>query len=275
MHILTVNAEYDLVPCDPCGLPELNFKPPLLRSTTLFTVLFFYLSCLLYIAILLFWSHKYDVVHSSMIYQEFAFRYLPTIGGTMTKVVFRSVALSLWRITPYMHMASPNANHHTWKMTLGAECFPKQLGAQHNWVLVAMDKSLNILGILTPLQSILFITNSSEIGFQTRISQLVAYALVSIYLLISCVTIAIIITLWNRPTGLKWDPVSLADQLALLYRSNVLEDINRAKDDEVDLLMSKGAYRIGYWWRGDKVWYGIGRSETDRFASEPPTNPLC
>jgi hypothetical protein len=71
--------------------------------------------------------------------------------------------------------------------------------------------------------------------------------------------------MWPSSTGLKWDPISIANQLAFFHGSNVLEDFQKLelKPDETAIrLLSKQSYQLGYWERGIKkeIWYSIGRT---------------
>lgn len=78
-----------------------------------------------------------------------------------------------------------------------------------------------------PLKSVLFISQGDPgRGWEAQVSSPVAHVLISIYVYLICLTLALLKALWGYWTGLKWNPVSIADQLVLLHGSDILDDFN-------------------------------------------------
>jgi len=75
---------------------------------------------------------------------------------------------------------------------------------------------------LVPLKTTLFTFTQDGTWWDLVISRHVAFALIAIYLLMFAVVSIVAYKLWQCTTGLKWDPTSIADQLALVQKSNLL-----------------------------------------------------
>lgn len=73
--------------------------------------------------------------------------------------------------------------------------------------------------------------------------------------------------LWNRDTGVKWDPVSVANQLALVQGSNILGGFHgldfAGPELSVIVLQNRssafGVVRLGYWRHRStrSIWHGL------------------
>ncbi|TGO75205.1 hypothetical protein BELL_0228g00110 [Botrytis elliptica] len=106
-----------------------------------------------------------------------------------------------------------------------------------------------------------------ESGWTVVIYSKVGFALLSLYGMLLIITTAIIIRLWGRESGLRWDPDTLADQLSLIQGSNVtdifkgLEYTVRCKNSAILRARSStyGDFRLGYWKHHDtnEIWYGV------------------
>ncbi|KAF7444728.1 DUF3433 multi-domain protein [Pyrenophora tritici-repentis] len=103
----------------------------------------------------------------------------------------------------------------------------------------------------------------------------VIWTVIVLYILLIIALIYLMVFLMRNPTGLKWDPRSLADIIALLERANNLGDYTNSETfEKADWhLVSNRADRIGYWTttsRPNDVFYGIGEegAEIRRFSVE-------
>jgi hypothetical protein len=102
----------------------------------------------------------------------------------------------------------------------------------------------------------------------------VIWTVAALYVLLVIALIIVMIVL-RKPTGLRWDPRSLADIIALLERSNVMAEYEGSETfgkGDWDRLRNR-ADRIGYWStsnRTNDIFYGIGEEngETRRFSIE-------
>ena len=95
---------------------------------------------------------------------------------------------------------------------------------------------------IIPLKSVLFISTGDPYQgrWEVQIYSPVAIALLSVYALLACSTLALIINLWGRRTGLRWDLVSIADKLALFRGSDILDDF-----DGLDIMDRKTIKKLG------------------------------
>lgn len=117
-----------------------------------------------------------------------------------------------------------------------------------------------------PLQSCLFqtryyTTQSDSIWRWTTVRS-VGWTLLALYVLLIIALFFIMSRFLLHPTGLKWDPVSIADNLALFHRSNILSDFDGLEVDGVgNKIRASKAYSLGYWTTSDRpteVFYGVG-----------------
>jgi hypothetical protein len=96
-------------------------------------------------------------------------------------------------------------------------------------------------------------------------------------------TLVVTCSLWSQSTGLRWDPISLMDFIALFARCNALDCFSklectryrsgrdRAKNPASNILDSDLRFRIGYWKHEvpdsnvspTRVVYGIGLTDRD------------
>jgi len=107
------------------------------------------------------------------------------------------------------------------------------------------------------------------------------YFLIAGYAVMALVNLIIIVWAWSLSTGLKWDPVSIADFIALFARGNALgcfSDLeysrdrwHAAKNRASHIMASHLRFRIGYWetktqnpdgTKSRSVIYGIGTLNT-------------
>jgi hypothetical protein len=261
-------------PTDPPTHPLLDFKPFLLKSYILALVLTFFLVCQSSVIVLLYLKRKHGTIHYSLNPVHVTVRYLPMAIGQITTLIWVAIRDGLGRITPYMSMAAPRSAGRSinprWPRTIGAAYFPRMnfdLQSGH-WLYLAMFASNIPVHSIPTLQSVLLSTTSDRGGWSTQVSTPIAYSLILIYSLLCCVTITMILRLWNRPTGLKWDPASIADQIALLHKSNIIWDfdsLETADRERVRSSLVNRTYRLGYWKRSTDraIWYGIA-SEVER-----------
>ena len=121
--------------------------------------------------------------------------------------------------------------------------------------------------LLVPLKAAFVQVTPGDTGWEIVISPKIGYSLITIYALLMLHIIAMLITLWNRETGLKWDPASVMDQLALVRGSNIfpifdgLETYHRTafQKEYWKRMSSFDSVRLAYWKprRGGPIWHGI------------------
>ena len=279
----TGNALLNSQAHDTFRYPKLDFLP---KSLGLLSILGLILCCILMIAALIFcsvWTSKiegllrYDGVGTS---RYFLFEFLPQILASFIIVWLLIIQTSVQRILPFCLLASEQPNQHD-RALKSAKMFPTNYLIPNLSFLQLGEPLLGAAFILfwlclftIPLQSSLFQTRLYTISGQSiwiwTIVQPVAWILIFLYFFLIVGLILVRLSFSRRTTGLKWDPVSLADIIALVQGSNhpsTLEGPNNGSFDRQQLRSS----RLGYWTastRPNEVFYGIRGGHP--FASSSP-----
>lgn len=105
------------------------------------------------------------------------------------------------------------------------------------------------------------------------------------YSVLFLIVLGLLIYLWDKRTGLKWDPVSLADHMMLLQGSNILEDFSGLEYNKKKKSygLETERYRLGYWrhrptnqyWHGIRKWPASnGSSSSRKVLDVRPKSPL-
>ena len=211
----------------------------------------------------------------------FVFQYLPTLLGMIVFLWLIQLQTALQRVIPFLSMASDSFHRRSEAVFL--ELHPMQfllpriehfragypaIGACYiifwlfAWTVPLLAASFNVRYDLT---------NSV---WRWVAVQGVIWTVVALYITLIVALVIVLITL-RKPTGLRWDPRSLADVIALLERSNAVAEYEGSETfakGDWDQLRNR-ADRIGYWStsnRTNDIFYGIGEEngETRRFSIE-------
>lgn len=265
--------------------PKLNFVPRSLRFVTLGALIF---CCLLMIAGLLFcaiypYSHlglwQYDGTGTS---RYFIFEYLPTLLASFIIIWLLVIQLAIDRVAPFMILSSGrNVENsgvlHDMALFPVNHMIPNLSFFRHGEPLLGFCSIIFWLQLFTlPLQSCLFQTRyyDSENIWRWTAVQPIAWTLFVLYLLLLVAILILLLRFGPRQTGLKWDPVSLADILSLFHQSNFLSDFERS-EMQTSLIRQTTAkhLRLGYWntsKRASEAFYGIGEANAPvpRFSPE-------
>lgn len=281
-HILTwLKATGRLLCIQSASKNAINFvyhrlNSSLLRSSRGFIfVILFYIICIICL-ILLFW---YGYLESTSISGWFTVRILPAVVGTVTNALFKATFTGLSRLTPYAKCAGNwvhgrdqrQEQKETVRNSLMGYYFPflsfrDQLRSgdallNFGWVVFIL------CGNVLPLKSSFLNTSDYfDSVWETWVAREYLYPLLSIYFLLVLFSLALLIRTWNWTTGLRWDPVSIADQMALFYHSDCLGDfkgLDAVDADEAARLSSEPVYRLGYWRiigaEPGEYWHGFAR----------------
>ena len=215
----------------------------------------------------------------------YAFRYAPIIIGSVTSIWWRTIFTTYSRMSPYLSMS---ALSNKWDVgETNRQRTPRILQAYYadamfepavldiptlisngKWLLtVCTLVSIAIASYLMPLKATFIQVTPGRSGWDIAVSNRIGYTLTSMYAMLSILTLLIMVKLCYRDTGLKWDPVSLADQLALVQGSNFvslfsgLEACNHRdyKQKLRERAPKVGSLRLGYWkHRQDgTIWHGL------------------
>ena len=210
---------------------------------------------------------QYDGVSTG---RYFLFQYLPTIFAIIIIIWLFFVQTAIQRIFPFIVLSSgrrPNSGVlHDTKIFPINYMIPNLSFFRHGEHLLGLCSILFWLCLFTvPLQSCLFQTRyySSDTVWRWTTVVPVAWTLFSLYLLLifSLLIVAFRISL-RSTTGLKWDPVSIADILVLFHRANFLYDFQRSEVNGRNSPYFSATYlRLGYWQtsKHSDAFYGIGK----------------
>jgi Protein of unknown function (DUF3433) len=253
----------------PRGYPKLDYKPVMLRSGCMAILLAFYVVVFGLLIGLIFVK---SISFSSQ-YGYFMIQILPPLLGTITASLWRSIMITLSRIWPYIASASGDSSAtkrmDSARRTILARCFPVpeiyDMIRNGNGLLM-MTWILWILStFVLAFKAVLLNTIDWDDYWEANVTAWALYSLLSIYGLLIVGLAALIYCLWELPTGLRWDPVSIADHLVLFHHSNFLAEFEGMETSSRDRLHERfrsGRFRLGYWQRGSLgVWHGFGKIE--------------
>lgn len=260
-------------PHDNSRYPPLNFVPRVLRPLALIAAI---LPCLAMIAALIFcniWSKN----HSGLWDYDgqggpwyFVFQYLPQLLAVFLTIWVFVLQSAVYRLTPFTIMASDcpfDGVLQNLSITPKNFVFPDWSHFKNGETLVGVCLSIfwftNLFTI--PLQSCLFQSQyliiDGEGSFRWVAVQAVAWTLVALYALLTIALGLLIYRFSEGKSGLMWDPVSLADLIPLVQRSNVLHDFHRSEtSSDVSRMIPPRNLRLGYWQTSQEpeIFYGIG-----------------
>lgn len=254
----------------------------MLQEWMLATTLIFCIGVVGMVSMLLFYENKSRVFHVRATASRFTIRFLPSIIGALTNIIYTAIVKTYARTLPYMEMAdttiteSDEVNSAT---TMTAAYFPSihltHAYQNRHWLLFAMILCSSVgLPLLMPFKSSLLIKTPSNngTGWDITIWPLAAKFIIMFYSLLAVTTLALLGVMWKRRTGLKWDVVSIADYCVLFNKSNVLDDyamidiripVHKWRHTMSHSIVSDRLYRLGYWRieRTNEIWHGVRRAE--------------
>ncbi|KAL1968143.1 hypothetical protein VTN77DRAFT_2274 [Rasamsonia byssochlamydoides] len=254
--------------------PSLDYVPVVLRVWALAIFIFL---CLLMIAGVAFcnaWSQRhqglwdYDGVGGS---RYFIFQFLPQLLAILLVIWAFVIQAAVYRITPFCIMASERQiNGVLQQLSILPRNFvlPDLSHFKHGEPLVGFALFSIWLSNLfaVPLQSCLFQTKHYDIDGQGTwrwVSvQPVGWTLVALYALLVVASFLLMLRFCSGWTGLMWDPVSLADLIPLIQKSNILRYFDRSETaPSVREALTPRVLRLGYWRLLDheETFYGIGQ----------------
>ena len=213
---------------------------------------------------------QYDGVGTS---RYFLFQFLPPILAIIMILWLLVIQCAIQRILPFSVLSSDYKTRQNSKIFQDAALFPTNFLIPNVSCFRYGEPALGLcffsfwLSLLTvPLQSGLFqtryYTNEGEGVWRWTVVRPVGWTLLALYILLVIALVVLILRFRIRRTGLKWDPVSLADILVLFYRSNILSDFDGSEIPSArDSQRASKMYRLGYWRtseRPNEIFYAIG-----------------
>jgi hypothetical protein len=266
--------------------PPLDFLPGILRPFWLGLYMFLVLILIVIFVIAAVWDLSHEGIWAYGTFGDsryFVFEYLPQILGMIVLIWLFQIEAAVLRVMPFKCLASDSVRSR-------GEAYFLDLYPIHylipNLQYFRAGQSLLGLAFITfwlfvfsiPLLSGIFnVHYFSEIGWQWVASQGIIWATIGLYVLMLLGVVMVASTLWMGPSGLKWDPKSLADIIVLISRSNNLapwtgSETFTSTNQFVHRLANR-ADRLGYWntsKRTKEVFYCIGEegASTRRFSVE-------
>ena len=276
--------------------PRLNFLPGVLRPMWMGLLVFL---CTLMLAALLFcglWSRFHGGLWNFVEFGDdryFVFEYLPNILGMVIIMWLFQVQIAVQRISPFMAMASPTMKSRVQGAFL--DLYPTQFllpKLQHfqcgqpiiGFCFVVFWLALFTVPLLASAFNVQYFGSAN--GWRWVAVQGVVWAAAGLYALLIVALIVLTIRLRGAKTGLKWDPRSLIDVVAMMERANITNDYVNS-----EVFSSLGAFRqrlwnrsdrLGYWHtsrRPQDIFYGLGEEggptrryslEQGRIREKPP-----
>ncbi|KFY12466.1 hypothetical protein V492_03871 [Pseudogymnoascus sp. VKM F-4246] len=236
--------------------PALTFVPKTLRPLSLATLVLLCISTIIGLGLCIefaegLWAHA-----GSFDAKYFTFRFFPQIIAAALFLWLEGIMAAVGRITPYVQMASEN--HQARQKSLFLPFQPTTLLLPRFSYFYSGQVYLGVCSLLIwpavltiPLASCLFtVTNINGVWKYSTVTS-IAGVLIAIYILIMLGLVGIIVNFFRRETGLLWDPRSLADIIALLSRSNCMDDYEGTEDasdlSELREKLEHRSDRLGYW----------------------------
>ncbi|KAF2013037.1 hypothetical protein BU24DRAFT_465372 [Aaosphaeria arxii CBS 175.79] len=258
----------------PDDYPELYFRPLIIRDWALVVIFIFLGGCFGgLITLFVLDRNSPERLFARARRNHLATKYLPTVVGSITTIWWRAVSRAYLRILPYVRMASVpvdstgNSHGKVADVTVSTlaqydndpSAIPAMIKGGHYLTLFVHLTTLITLFLMTPLKSGLLQITESETGWAVDVSAGVAVILIFLYLLLIVSTVGMFFKLYNRQTGLKWEPAALASQIALLQHINCRkafagsEFFNFLQAQRAARGWSKkfGVLRLGYWRQGE------------------------
>lgn len=248
--------------------PEQDRLPPLSYKPFMLALWFLICSLVLHLAVLVMLTMFYffPIFNIMGQWSYFTIQILPVIIGTITASFLDGMALTLTRLTPFILCASSNGAFAG--DTILGQYFPNpglfEAWRTRNWLLLSAWILCFAGDWILALKASLLNTTDNDKAIITR------WALIPLIVIYGLVILLILAVMWwlrhKKLTGLRWDPVSIADHLMLFRHSNILnyfEGTDLAERDSMFEALKRLRLRLGYWIRenGD-IWHGFGLMET-------------
>ncbi|KAK1845224.1 phosphoribosylaminoimidazole-succinocarboxamide synthase [Colletotrichum chrysophilum] len=251
---------------------KLDYRPSVLRTWAL--LLDFIFNCAVIAGLVTFHLKRVISVNTATYYGLNA---LLIIVGTGTVMHLESLLLNLSRITPFILCARKNGALAS--DTILGSYFPSPTissaskSTPRNWLLLLAHivywPSYAVIG----LKSAILYEDYTEPGLFVNLWA--CYTLLAFYSIIQTYLLILILYFWKTPTtGLRWDPVSIADVLSLFRHSDFLnkfEGSSIANRQSINSELGDLRIRLGYWTISEGThWHGFALIEESRSKSEQP-----
>ncbi|KAF2000694.1 hypothetical protein P154DRAFT_193065 [Amniculicola lignicola CBS 123094] len=214
----------------------------------------------------------------------FVFEYLPTLLGMILLLWLFQIQVALQRMVPFLSMASESPLQRSEAVFL--QLYPMQFLLPKLEYFRAGQPLIGVcfvvfwvFGWTIPLLASSFNVryDIDERVWRWIAVQGILWTVIVLYIFLIVALLALMVLIMRKQTGLKWDPRSLADIIALLERSNTMGEYKDsetfAMPQEFKANVGHRTDRIGYWSttkRPTDVFHGIGEEggSTRRYSIE-------
>ncbi|KAE8415094.1 hypothetical protein BDV36DRAFT_263573, partial [Aspergillus pseudocaelatus] len=260
-------------PKDSLLYPRLDYVPYVLRPWALIVVIFCSLLMIAGVVFCNVWSQRhqgfwdYDGQGGG---RYFVVQFLPQILAVIITVWTFTIQAAVYRTMPFAIMASERKlGHVLHRLPILSRNFlvPDFSQFQHGEPLVGFSLVLIWLSnvITLPLLSCFFQAKwffiDGQGTWRWTAVQDVGWTLVAIYGLLTVALVLLMFRFLRTWSGLIWDPVSLADLISIIQRSNILRDFEQSEIlPDIGESLNPRVLRLGYWQLSNReaTFYGIG-----------------
>ncbi|KAI2786496.1 hypothetical protein POX_g08882 [Penicillium oxalicum] len=255
--------------------PPLDYMPLVLQPWALLCLIFCGLLMIAGVVFCNVWSSQHEGLWD---YEGqggdryFVMQFLPQILAAPIIIWSFVVQAALYRISPFAIMASARPRG---SVLQGLSVLPKNFllpdfshfrsgellfGISLFSIWLANFFAIPLLSCL--FQAKYYIIEGQGVWRWTSV-EAVGWTLVGIYGFLAIGLVLLVVRFIRASTGLMWDPISLADLISIIQRSNILHDYEHSETvPSVKQSLDPRTVRLGYWKLsakpGSDIFYGIG-----------------
>ncbi|KAE8390919.1 hypothetical protein BDV23DRAFT_172019 [Aspergillus alliaceus] len=262
-------------PKDSLLYPRLDFVPVVLRPWALVAVIFCSLLMIAGVVFCNVWSQRhqgfwdYDGIGGG---RYFVVQFLPQILAVSMTVWTFIIQAAVYRTMPFAIMASERKLGHVLdRLPILSRNFlvPDFSQFQHGEPLVGFSlvsiwlSNVIALPLLSCFFQAKFFIMEERGTWRWTAVQDVGWTIVAVYGLLTIGLVILMFRFVRTWSGLMWDPVSLADLISIIQRSNILRDFEQSEIlPDVGDSLNPRVLRLGYWQLSNRnretTFYGIG-----------------
>lgn len=216
----------------------------------------------------------------------FITQYLPQLLGGLIVLWNLVLQAAIYRVMPFCIMASERQKAGALQnlpILARNHLVPDFIHFRYGEPLVAVGLlAMWLVNFFTmPLLSCLFqakyfVAADDQGAWRWTTMQAVGWVVVGLYTLLA-IALGLVMARFVRSwTGLLWDPVSHADLIPMIQRSNILRDFEGSETSvSVSDMLPLRTLRLGYWRLMDKedIFYGIGEEYASGDMPAPASSP--